>query len=54
VEVRRVTTFAELDPGEDGLIVDSSGWLALVRNGGSSSEAWELGPGDDVLFHRLD
>jgi S-adenosylmethionine hydrolase len=54
VEVRRVTTFGELDPEEDGLIVDSSGWLALVRNGGNASEAWELGSGDDVLFHRLD
>jgi S-adenosylmethionine hydrolase len=54
VEVRRVSTFAELDPDEDGLIVDSSGWLALVRNGGSASQAWELGSGDDVLFHRQD
>ena len=52
VDVRRVSTFGELDPEEDGLLVDASGWLALVRNGGSASEAWELGPGDDLLFRR--
>jgi S-adenosylmethionine hydrolase len=52
MEVKRVSTFAELDPDEDGLLVDSSGWLALVRYGGSASEAWELGPGDDLLFRR--
>jgi S-adenosyl-L-methionine hydrolase (adenosine-forming) len=54
VDIRRVVTFAELDPDEDGLIVDSSGWLALVRNGGNASQAWELGSGDDVLLHRPD
>jgi S-adenosylmethionine hydrolase len=52
VDVRRVSTFAELDPEEDGLLVDSSGWLALVRNGGNASEAWQLGAGDDLLFRR--
>jgi S-adenosylmethionine hydrolase len=47
--LRRASTFGELEPGEDGLIVDSAGALAIVRNGESAAEALDLGPGDDIL-----
>jgi S-adenosyl-L-methionine hydrolase (adenosine-forming) len=50
--VRRVGTFGLLEPGEDGLIVDSAGSLAIVRRDGSAAEAMELGLGDDVLLRR--
>ncbi len=52
MELRRVVTFGELQPGEDGIVVDSSGALALVRNGESAAEALQLAPGDDVLLRR--
>lgn len=39
---RRVTAFGELDPGELGMLVDSSGHLALVLR--ESSAAVQLGP----------
>jgi len=41
--VRRVTTFADLAPGELGLIVDANGRLALVVREGSASELLGLG-----------
>ena len=49
LRLRRASTFGELDPGEHGLIVDSAGALAIVRNGGNAAEELDLGPGDDVL-----
>jgi len=46
--VRRVTTFADLAPGELGLIVDANGHLALVAREGSASELLRLGAGQVV------
>jgi S-adenosylmethionine hydrolase len=50
--VRRVATFATLAPGEEGLIVDSTGALALVRGGSSAAEGLGLAAGDEVLLRR--
>ncbi len=49
---RRVSTFGDLEPGEDGVLVDSTGSMAIVRNGASASEALSLDPADDVLVLR--
>jgi hypothetical protein len=46
--VRRVATFGDVSEGEFGLIVDSSGWLALVVNRDSAAEALGLAAGDPV------
>ena len=43
VPVRRVVTFADLGEEELGLLEDSGGWLAVVRNGGSAAKALGLG-----------
>jgi S-adenosylmethionine hydrolase len=48
VAVRRARTFGELDPSTVGLLVDSAGWVAAVRNGASAAEQLGLGPGDAV------
>jgi S-adenosylmethionine hydrolase len=47
-KVRRVAAFGDVVEGEFGLIVDSSGWLALVINRGSAAEALSLTAGDPV------
>jgi S-adenosylmethionine hydrolase len=47
-KVRRVETFGEVVEGEFGLIVDSTGWLAVVINRGSAAEALGLRAGDPV------
>jgi S-adenosylmethionine hydrolase len=49
---RRVDTFGDVIEGEFGLIVDSSGWLALVVNRGSAAEAFALSSGDPVTLRR--
>jgi S-adenosylmethionine hydrolase len=46
--VRRVRTFAELRPGELGVIVDANGRLALVVREGSASEQLGIGTGQLV------
>jgi S-adenosylmethionine hydrolase len=46
--VRRVRTFADLDPDEVGLLSDGNGQLALVVREGSAAERLALGPGDLV------
>ncbi|HEV2368626.1 MAG TPA: SAM-dependent chlorinase/fluorinase [Acidimicrobiales bacterium] len=46
--VRRVGTFAELEPGELGLIVDSSGRLALVLDRAPAAERLAVRPGDRI------
>ena len=51
--VRRVATFGEVLEGEFGLIVDSTGWLALVINRGSAAEALGLAAGDPVTVRAL-
>lgn len=48
VPVRRVRTYGELDPSTAGLLIDSAGWLAVVRNGASAAEELGLRPGDAV------
>ena len=45
---RRVRTFADLRPGELGLLVDSLGWIAVVLNGGNAAEALGVAVGDPV------
>jgi S-adenosylmethionine hydrolase len=46
--VRRVRTFADLDPDEVGLLSDGNGQLALVVREGSAADRLALGPGDLV------
>jgi S-adenosylmethionine hydrolase len=43
VPVRRVVAFAELAEGELGLLIDSSGWPALVFDRASAAQALGLG-----------
>jgi S-adenosylmethionine hydrolase len=51
--VRLVTTFGDVVEGEFGLIVDSTGWLAVVINRGSAAEALGLTVGDPVALRAL-
>jgi S-adenosylmethionine hydrolase len=44
----RVATFAELGPGQVGLVVDSYGLLAIVTDRSSAAEAMHLHPGAGV------
>ena len=46
--VRRVRAYGELEPATVGLLVDSAGWLAVVRNGASAADQLGLRPGDAV------
>jgi S-adenosylmethionine hydrolase len=46
VAVSAVRTFADVPAGAFGLLEDSAGWLAVVRNGGSAAEALHIGPGE--------
>jgi S-adenosylmethionine hydrolase len=46
--VRRAATFGEVAPGEFALIVNSSGWLAVVVNRGNAGDELGLVPGDPV------
>jgi S-adenosylmethionine hydrolase len=50
---RRVATFGDVVEGEFGLIVDSSGWLAVVINRGSAAEALGLTVGDPVAVRAV-
>ena len=43
VALRRVGTFGDLGPDELGLVEDSGGWLAVVRNGSSAARTLGLG-----------
>ncbi len=47
---RRADAYAELTPGEVGLIPDSSGLLALVMNQRSAASELELDAGDQVTL----
>jgi S-adenosylmethionine hydrolase len=42
------TTFAEVPAGELALILDSSGRLALTKNGGSAAESLNVRIGDVI------
>jgi S-adenosyl-L-methionine hydrolase (adenosine-forming) len=53
VPVHRARTFGELEPSAFGLLVDSAGWLAVVRNGGSAANLLGLSPGDAVELGPL-
>ena len=46
----RVAAFAELDPGQVGLLVDSYGLLALALDRRSAAEELRLHPGDAVTL----
>lgn len=48
VPLPRSRAFGDLDPGAIGLLVDSAGWLAVVRNGGSAADLLGLRRGDAV------
>jgi len=50
--VRRARTFGDVTEGEFGLILDSSGWVAIVLNRGNAAEALGLFPGDPVSLSR--
>jgi S-adenosylmethionine hydrolase len=47
-DVRRANTFGDVAPGEFALIINSSGWLAVVVNRGSAGEELGLVAGDPV------
>ncbi|HZD64812.1 MAG TPA: SAM-dependent chlorinase/fluorinase [Acidimicrobiales bacterium] len=47
---RRVRAFADLDPGEVGLVVDSSGLLALVCDRRSAARHLGVAQGDEVVL----
>jgi hypothetical protein len=51
VRVRRVAAFADLEPGEPGVLVDGNGHLALVLNRASAAKRFGLDrPGRQVRF----
>jgi S-adenosylmethionine hydrolase len=50
--VRGIRTFADLGPDELGILEDSGGWLALVRNGSSAAESLGCAPYDRVILDR--
>jgi S-adenosyl-L-methionine hydrolase (adenosine-forming) len=52
--VPRVATFGDVAPGHDAVVVDSGGWVALIRNGESASAALALSTGDEVMVGRGD
>jgi S-adenosyl-L-methionine hydrolase (adenosine-forming) len=46
---KRITTYADLESGEWGVIVDSRGWLAVIRgNPASAAEGLQVNSGDLV------
>ena len=50
VPVSRAETFGEVAEGQLALIVDSSGWVAVVLNRGSAAEALGLTAGEPVTL----
>jgi S-adenosyl-L-methionine hydrolase (adenosine-forming) len=51
--VERARTFAAVEPGRPALILDSSGWLTIVVNGGSAAKRCGLRTDDTVVVRRL-
>jgi hypothetical protein len=53
-KARRVATYADLEPGEYGTIVDPRGWLAVVRgNPENAAEGLGLDTGDLVWIREV-
>jgi S-adenosylmethionine hydrolase len=50
VIMARARTFGDVGPGDAALVVDSSGWLTIVVNGGSAAEGFALSVGDPVVL----
>jgi len=50
--VRRVSTFGEVSSGELAALIDSRGWLAVVRNGGSAAASLRLDLANPVDVER--
>jgi S-adenosylmethionine hydrolase len=48
--LRRVRTFADLAPGELGLLIDANGHLAVVAGEASAARALNVGIGDVVVL----
>jgi S-adenosyl-L-methionine hydrolase (adenosine-forming) len=48
--VRRAFTFAEVGEGDYAAVLDSWGYLALVRNGASAAEGLAVRPGDGIVI----
>jgi hypothetical protein len=51
---RRAMAFADLGPGEVGLVVDSWGMIAVVLDRRSAADELGLTAGDRVVLHRTD
>jgi len=54
VTVRRASTFGDVASGEFAALIDSRGWLAVVRNGGSAAAALRLELGNPVVVEVPD
>jgi S-adenosyl-L-methionine hydrolase (adenosine-forming) len=52
VTVGRASTFAEVAEGDYALLVDSRGWLAIVRNGARAAEGLGVRPGDGIVIQE--
>jgi S-adenosyl-L-methionine hydrolase (adenosine-forming) len=50
IRARRAFTFAEVPEGDYAAILDSRGWLALVRNGASAAEGLRVRQGDGIVI----
>jgi len=49
---RRVATYADLEPGEYGVMIDPRGWLAVIRgNPGNAAEGLAIQSGDPVWIY---
>jgi S-adenosylmethionine hydrolase len=48
--IRRAATFGDVAEGELAVIVDSTGWLAVVLNRGNGAETLGVAPGDPLTL----
>ena len=48
----RVPTYGDVAGGEDAVLVDSAGWVAVARNRSSAAEALRVATGDFVILTR--
>ncbi len=49
-----VRTFADIEPGQAAVLLDSSGWVTIVVNRGNAAERFGLGVDDPVVIRRPD